>query len=212
MENIREILNRRQIDNIPNYPDLAEVDELEELRKSLHISSLDNTFDKFKPVKGTELALRTLQSLIEGNTGWNMVLVYGGVGNGKTHLLEAVAIEVYKQGKFAKVLTMSQVMSYLKRGMDTEYGINLDHRIRILSQMPILLIDDVGMGSSGSAWEWGQLEDIIVNRYRDGLMTVMTTNMDITKLPERIVSRFRDPEKGRVVLNEGADYRVPNKQ
>lgn len=44
-------------------------------------------------------------------------------------------------------------------------------------------------------------------RYREHLFTIMTTNRDLTELPERIVSRFRDPDVGMVVLNEGADYR-----
>ena len=70
-----------------------------------------------------------------------------------------------------------------------------------------LIIDDVGMGGSGSAWEYGQLEDIVVYRYRERLPTVMTTNRDLTELPERIVSRFYDPDIGCVVLNDAPDYR-----
>lgn len=63
------------------------------------------------------------------------------------------------------------------------------------------------MGGSGSAWEYGQLEDIIATRYRERLFTIMTTNQDLGELPERITSRFFDPDIGRVILNEGADYR-----
>jgi len=70
-----------------------------------------------------------------------------------------------------------------------------------------LIIDDVGMGGSGSEWEYGQLEEIVVARYRERLFTIMTTNRDLSELPERVVSRFRDPDVGVVILNQGADYR-----
>ncbi|MBA7590759.1 hypothetical protein ES708_32896 [subsurface metagenome] len=65
----------------------------------------------------------------------------------------------------------------------------------------------MGIGGSGSEWELGQLEEIIAIRYRERLFTILTTNRDLTELPERVVSRFKDPDVGRVVLNDGADYR-----
>ena len=63
------------------------------------------------------------------------------------------------------------------------------------------------MGGSGSAWEYGQLEEIINHRSHENLFTILTTNRDLTELPERVVSRFQDPDIGRVVLNSGKDYR-----
>lgn len=70
-----------------------------------------------------------------------------------------------------------------------------------------LILDDVGMGGSGSEWEYGQLEEIIGVRYRERLFTILTTNRNLTELPERIVSRFNDPEVGRVILNSAGDFR-----
>jgi len=52
-----------------------------------------------------------------------------------------------------------------------------------------------------------QLEKIIRVRYRERLFTILTTNRDISELPERIVSRFEDAEVARKVLNSGIDYR-----
>jgi len=70
-----------------------------------------------------------------------------------------------------------------------------------------LIMDDVGMGGSGSDWELGQLEEIVVSRYHNRLFTILTTNRDLIELPERVVSRFRDGEVATLVLNEGEDYR-----
>lgn len=185
----------------------------EDLRKSLWVSSLDNTFANFKPVKGTEKALAAFKALAEGKTRWKMLLCYGGVGNGKTHLCEATAITLYKRGIFCRVLTMAEIMRMLKHsiaGTRTEFGYlptPYDELLERFCSWDFLIIDDVGMGGSGSEWEYGQLEEIITFRYRERLFTVMTTNRDLSELPERIVSRFQDPDVGRAILNEGTDFR-----
>ena len=177
------------------------------MRKSLGVSSLENTFERFKPVPGTEKALAAFKAIASGETDWKMLLCYGGVGNGKTHLCEATALSLYKTGLFCRVLTMDRMMGALKECIGAEQHISLEELQRNYCYAERLIIDDVGMGGSGTEWEYGQLERIIVTRDRQRLFTIMTTNRDLKELPERIVSRFEDPDKGRVVLNEGADYR-----
>jgi len=168
---------------------------------------LNNTFEFFSPVKGTQKALAAFKELAYGKTHRRMLLCYGGVGNGKTHLCEATAIALYKQGLFVRVMTMSQMMITLKSYMNKKTPPGYDWLLSSYCLAERLIIDDVGMGGSGSSWEWGQLEDIMIARYRERLFTIFTTNLDITDLPERIVSRFSDPDVGTIVLNKGEDYR-----
>ena len=181
----------------------VEGDKQEELRKSLGVSSLENTFDNFKPIAGTKDALSAFKELAGGKTGWKMLLCYGGVGNGKTHLCEATAIELYKRGKFCRVLTMDKMMAALKESMGAEKVISLEDLVNNYSYTLRLIVDDV----EGTPWEFEQLEKIIRVRYHENLFTILTTNRDLTELPERLVSRFRDAEKGRVILNSAEDYR-----
>ncbi len=213
MEHIREVLGNLDREKaIPNQkiielePGLTLEEKREKLRKDLRVASLDNTFDKFKPAKGTEKALAAFKALASGETEWKMLLCYGGVGNGKTYLCEAMALALYKRGLFCRVLTMTEIMGELKATMNPEPHISLQDLMRNYCQGR-LIMDDVGMGGSDSKWQFGQLEEIIVARYREGLFTILTTNLDLTELPERVVSRFQDPDVGRVVLNSGADYR-----
>lgn len=215
MEHIGEVLGDLYREtNIPDHktiePDMMEPtmeQRREELRKSLGVSTLENTFANFKRVKGTEKALAAFKALAGGKTGWKMLLCVGGVGNGKTHLCEATAIELYKRGIFCRVLTMARLMRGLKECMRPEPLCSYDELLARFCYCKHLIIDDVGMGGSGSDWEFGQLEEIVVARYRERLFTILTTNKDLTELPERIVSRFQDPDVGMVVLNEGVDYR-----
>lgn len=191
----------------PEPAGLTAEEKREELRKSLRVSSLANTFDNFEPVAGTEAALAAFEALALGKTEWQMLLCYGGVGNGKTHLCEATAIALYKRGLFCRVLTMARIMRALKECMNPGSLTAYDELIERYCRCERLIVDDVGMGGSGSEWEWGQLEEIMAARYRERLFTILTTNRDLTELPERIPSRFLDPDIGRVVLNGSGDYR-----
>jgi DNA replication protein DnaC len=70
-----------------------------------------------------------------------------------------------------------------------------------------LVIDDLGLGSTGTDWEYSQLEEIIDVRYDRRLLTLLATNKHLNELPARVVSRFRDPDVGIIVLNSARDYR-----
>lgn len=205
--------NLRREPNIPSQktiepePELTPEERREELRKSLGVTSLENTFENFKPVAGTGKALAAFKALASGKAKWKMLLCYGGVGNGKTHLCEATAVALYKRGLFCRVLMMARMMGALKECMGPDRHISLEELKHNYCYADRLIVDDVGMGGSGSEWEFGQLEEIVTVRYRERLLTVLTTNRDLTELPERIVSRFRDPDVGMVVLNQGEDYR-----
>lgn len=175
----------------------------EELRRSLGVSSLDNTFENFKPVAGTEKALGAFKSMACDEAEFKMLLIYGGVGNGKTHLCEATAIALYLNRKFCRVMTMDRMMAVLKECMAPDRQTSLEELLSNYCYTERLIIDDV----EGSAWEFEQLERIIRVRYRENLFTILTTNRNLNELPERLVSRFRDAVQGRVILNEAGDYR-----
>ena len=211
MEHIGKTLHNLSTEKItPNYnPNVDTFQERtleerrEDLRVDLCVSTLGNTFETFKPWQGTEESKTAFEALSSGETDWQMLLCYGGVGNGKTHLCEATVIALYRRGLFSRVLTMDRIMGSLKRCMNPDHFMSLEEQLHNFSHMSRLILDDV----ADSIWEFEQLEKIIRVRYRENLLTVLTTNLDIKELPERIVSRFRDPEKGRVILNEGEDYR-----
>lgn len=179
----------------------------ENLRQSLNVSSLDNTLDNFHPEKGAVKAIKAFRALASGRTDWKMLMVYGGVGNGKTHLLEGLVIELYKAGAFCRLITYDRMMSYLRSCMDKDSNRSVDEVMLRWCREERLVIDDVGTGGSDSKWSMKMLEEIIMARYRGNLFTVLSTNVDLVELPERVVSRFNDPEKARLVQNEAPDYR-----
>lgn len=91
---------------------------------------------------------------------------------------------------------------------DPKWGLVLyEKNFRNLLETSRLIIDDVGAGAGSTDWAWRELEDIVDYRYEHNLLTVLTTNLDRKLIPDRIVSRFRDAEKSRLIFNGAADYR-----
>ena len=135
-----------------------------------------------------------------------MLLCYGGVGNGKTYLCEAASIELYKQGLFIRVYTMSDILFTLKDAMNSEVK-NYNEILQRFCFAERLIVDDIGAGTSGKDFSDTILEEIVTSRYHRGLLTIMTSNKDLGELPERVVSRFKDSAVSYCVLNQASDYR-----
>ena len=186
----------------------------ERIRKHLGVSSMDSTFDNFKAVPGTEDAFKAAKLLSTLNTDWRLLLIYGTWGNGKTHLLEAIAITLWDRGIWVRVNTFPEFMGRLKGTFDRTKDSPETTFNDIMDQYcttPYLLLDDVGAAGSFTPFSLSQLERIMLARYRDNLLTVITTNLDEKEIPKFVISRFSDAEKGRMVLNEAKDYRPTNK-
>ena len=196
-------------ENVEDPRETAEA-KRESLRKSLNLTSWDNTFENFHSLKGTQASLRAFQELAAGAT-WHMLLNYGSTGCGKTHLCEALSIELAKRNIRARVNEWPSVIRLFKASFHSEFPAEYDRLFKNFCEAPWLILDDVGMGGVGSVWEWGELDELINYRFRHDLPTVVTTNLDITRLPDRAVSRFRDALKGRCVLNSGDDFRPKRK-
>ena len=173
---------------------------------SFGVSDPAHTFKTFKKLAGTAETFKAFQDLAEGN-GPPLLLSYGGVGNGKSHLMDALAIRLAERHIRSILWVVPDFLSYLRRLMSPEHPGRLDAVIEnYQTGTGAVLFDDFKL-EYGSRWEESVMERIICGRYRSRSMTVVTTNRDLDELPERVVSRFYEPGLGRVVLNQGADFR-----
>jgi DNA replication protein DnaC len=158
-----------------------------------------------------EVAVKYARQLASLQTSWKLLLIHGEWGNGKTHILEAVCLELRRKGIFCRVQTFPDFMGYLKQTFDRERSEmvqTFNGIIQGVSRCQYLLIDDVGAADSFTPFAVSQLERIVLTRYRENLFTVLTTNKKLAALPEFIVSRFSDAEKARIAHNTADDYRL----
>jgi len=167
------------------------------------LAEIENTFENFVHIGGTEAAFEAFQQLANGWTDKPFLLCAGGVGNGKTHLCQAAVARLNQREVKTWYYSVADFFAELKAGMTNN---TVEEKIKWAKQAQGLCLDDLGV-NYGSMWELARLEEIVDARYREGLTTILTTNRDIKEIPERIVSRFYDPDRSNVVLNSAPDYR-----
>ena len=183
---------------------------LEEELRGRGVVNINHTFESLNIVQGFSAPMELVKKMASGDASWNMLLICGRSGNGKTHLCEAVIIEMHKQGVWCYRKKWSDIIRYFKAGFQQNLNMGeqrYDDRFHNIRKITRLLIDDVGMGSTGGNWEWGELEDIVDFRLENNLFTIITTNLDLKEIPPRIISRFKDGGKARLIVNEALDYR-----
>lgn len=185
-------------------------DSLKTYRKEDNIqtsgaTALSQTFETFnRKVSGVEKAYVAARKIATGEGDFIWLIIYGGVGNGKTHLLNAIAGRVIERGFKVKLVMMAELLSMLRMAIDTN---RTDYIMKDLKEVPYLLIDEYGL-EYGTDWEKEKEEELLAARWAHGRFTVLATNRDIEELPARIKSRFKDRHLSRWVKNEAGDYRL----
>lgn len=205
--------------NIPGpkiYNEEVEETPAEHRARNLHsLGTMDlaHTFENIKTPAGFEPTLAAFRTIATGQADFSMLMVYGGVGNGKSYICEATVIDMYDRGLWVLRDRWSDVVRALKAHFSGHYrdsgGLSIPYEVYFnkLRARARLILDDVGSGSTLGSWEWGELEDIVDYRYERRLFTIITTNLDIKQFPERILSRFRDKSRSRLICNQATDQR-----
>jgi len=162
------------------------------------------TFENFDAtVPGVKRAYETAMKMAEGMGNFIWLALYGGVGNGKTHLLNAIANRTMDRGEATRLVMMAELLSELRMAMDDH---KVDAKMKDLKEVRYLLIDELGL-EYGTGWEKEKIEELLSARWANGRFTVVASNLDIEDLPERIKSRFKDAHLSRAIVNKAADYR-----
>lgn len=118
------------------------------------------------------------------------LLLWGGVGTGKTFLASCIANELL--GRNVPVLTTNFIR--LANAVNTGWGEDRNAYIRSLNAYRLLVIDDLGAERTGDK----MLEDvyaIIDGRYTSGQPVIITTNLTLDEMknpPDRRHARIYD--------------------
>jgi len=131
------------------------------------------------------------------------LLCYGNTGNGKTHLCNAAALVLNEKKIGLRVYAVADMIADLKMAMADHL---LELKMQFLKTIPALLLDDYGV-NFGSEWEISKMDELLSARFRDERITILTTNLDIMSLPERIRSRFSVKDLSVIAFNTGVDQR-----
>jgi chromosomal replication initiator protein len=150
------------------------------------------TFDTFVAGKANQLArAAAIQVAEHPGTSYNPLFIYGGVGLGKTHLIQAVGNAVLAQNPSARVryLHAAQYISDVIRAYQQK---SFDEFKRYYHSLDLLLIDDIQFFASKDRTqeEFFYAFNALVEAQKQVIITSDTYPKDMAGIDERLKSRF----------------------
>lgn len=135
-------------------------------------------------VKVSEAVRRYISKWEEIYTKNIGLLFYGGVGRGKTFYAGCIANGLIEQGIPVIMTNIPALVTSMSKDFEKDKAVIL----RRISQVPLLVLDDLGV-ERNTAYGYEKLQEIIDTRYRSGKPLIITTNLSPKAL--------KDPEEMR---------------
>jgi chromosomal replication initiator protein len=150
------------------------------------------TFDNFIVGSGNELAFAACQSIAHNpGTKYNPLFLYGGVGIGKTHLIQAVGNAIIANNPTAKVLYISteQFVQEFVQALRFKKASDFANHYR---SADVLIIDDIQFiaGKEKMQEEFFHTFNTLHQANKQIIMSSDKPPKDIPTLEERLRSRF----------------------
>lgn len=179
--------------------------------------SENQTLETFRPGNYPSLkeAHHWSKALAEESDNIKWLTLSGGRDLGKSHLAKGVCRRRLESGKPAKYVFVPSLLLWLRESFERQKlgdpGLTLSARMKILCEVPLLVMDDLGT-QRPTEWAMEQLMIIINHRYEYNLPLMVTTNKAVDNLPGddegRIGSRLIRFVPGHVVVMEAPEYRT----
>ena len=150
------------------------------------------TFDSFVTGKANQLA-RAAAIQVAENPGisYNPLFVYGGVGLGKTHLVQAIGNQVADRRPQARIryIHAEQYVTDVVRAYQQK---SFDEFKRYYHSLDLLLIDDIQFFSNKGRTqeEFFYAFNALVEAHKQIVITCDTYPKEIAGMEERLISRF----------------------
>jgi len=127
-----------------------------------------------------------------GITSFNPLMVYGGVGLGKTHLVQAIGNEI-KNGPEDKFVLYVSSEKFVNQFMDSIKDGNVKSFTNFYMQVDVLIIDDIQF-LAGKDRTQEMFFHIFNHLHQSKKQIIMTSDCpprDLNGLEERLLSRFK---------------------
>jgi chromosomal replication initiator protein len=149
------------------------------------------TFSTFVAGKANQLARAGGQQVAEHPTSYNPLFVYGGVGLGKTHLIQAIGNHILENNPSAKIRYI-HAETYVSDVVRAYQHKAFDDFKRYYRSLDLLLIDDIQFfnGKNRTQEEFFYLFNTLIEARKQVVITCDTYPKEISGIEERLISRF----------------------
>jgi DNA replication protein DnaC len=168
-------------------------EKAEYLEKYSNLGSLSQlTFDNLSPKGKAASAIsqerfaqvyQAAKTFADNPQGWLVFL--GPSGYGKTHLACAIANHRLSLGEPVFYIGAADLLDHLRSAFSPTSDTTYDELFEQVKNVPLLVLDDLTLGSA-TAWAKEKLEQLLQHRFNTRLATVITSDVPLERMDERL--------------------------
>ena len=152
------------------------------------------SFDNFLEGDSNRLARSAGMAVANkpGGTSFNPLLIFGGVGLGKTHLGHAIGVEIKEKHPDKTVLYIS-AEKFTQQYIESVKKNNRNDFIHFYQIIDVLIVDDIQL-LSGKAGTQDVFFHIFNHLHQNGKQVILTSDkapVDMQDIEQRLLSRFK---------------------
>ena len=190
-------LNRIEFKIIEENKDTSDFIKIDEISKVTEIKdsilnynrlNSDLNFDNFIEGKSNDIALSYSKKVSEHISRYNPLYIYGGVGLGKTHLLNAIGLELQSENN-VMFISAERFMYHFIKSIKKNDMVNFKDFFRKSS---VFIIDDIQFirGKESLQEEFFHTFNSLMDKGSQIIISADRTPMKLDRVQERIKSRL----------------------
>ena len=185
-----KILEEHKINSIDAFKidDLSKVTEIKDSILNYNRLNPNLNFESFVSGSSNEIALSSSKKVCEQISRYNPLYIYGGVGLGKTHLLNAIGLELEKKTN-VMFISAERFMYHFIKSIKKNDMVNFKDFFRKSS---VFIIDDIQFirGKEGLQEEFFHTFNSLIDKSSQVIISADRAPMKLDRVQERIKSRL----------------------
>jgi chromosomal replication initiator protein len=200
------IIDDEKREDIQNFENKENVSFIKDSYLQYNRIDPNKRFDNFLTGSSNKLAYEASIKVSENIAHYNPLYIYGGVGMGKTHLLNAIGLELKKNNK-VMFISAERFMYQFVKSIKSNDMVKFKEYFR---NTDILLIDDIQFmnGKEAMQEEFFHTFNALLDKGSQIIVSADRAPNKLSRIQERIKSRFSG---GLVVDVQKPDYELRKK-
>jgi chromosomal replication initiator protein len=185
-----KITEENKISSVDSFKidDFHKVTEIKDSILNYNRLNPNLNFDSFVSGSSNEIALSSAKKVCEQISRYNPLYIYGGVGLGKTHLLNAIGLELEKKTN-VMFISAERFMYHFIKSIKKNDMVNFKDFFRKSS---VFIIDDIQFirGKEGLQEEFFHTFNSLIDKSSQVIISADRAPMKLDRVQERIKSRL----------------------